>query len=95
MTTANRSMVYDNMSRSVVDYFYEDLFVLAFYPDGNLHWNTILHKKQYSQDDEGVFSSYFLFKTPAFLRLIFNDEIKFENTGCVSAKGYRPAPNGF
>ncbi|MBK8879713.1 MAG: hypothetical protein IPN74_14610 [Haliscomenobacter sp.] len=80
MTTANRSMVYDNMSRSVVDYFYEDLFILAFYPDGNLHWNTILHKKQYSQDDEGVFSSYFLFKTPAFLRLIFNDEIKFENT---------------
>lgn len=80
MATVNRSIMMDNLTRSVVDYFFEDVFILALHPNGALHWNTILHKKQYSQDDDGAFSSYFLFKTPAYLRLIFNDEIKFENT---------------
>jgi len=81
MTTAvSRSTAFDNGSRSVVDYFYDDIFVMAVHPDGLPHWNAVLHKKQYSQDDDGAYSSYFLFKTPAFLRLIFNDEIKQENT---------------
>ncbi|MDX1409670.1 MAG: hypothetical protein R3330_16090, partial [Saprospiraceae bacterium] len=63
-----------------VDYYYEDLLIFSVHPDGSEHWRTVLHKKQYSQDDEGVYSSYFLFKTPELLRLIFNDEIKQENT---------------
>ncbi len=80
MATVNRTMVLDNMNRSVVDYYFEDVFILSIRPNGSLLWSTILHKKQYSQDDDGAFSSFFLFKTPAFLRLVFNDEIKFENT---------------
>lgn len=80
MATVNRNMMLDNMNRSVVDYYFEDVFILAVRPNGTLQWSTILHKKQYSQDDDGAFSSFFLFKTPAFLRLVFNDEIKFENT---------------
>jgi hypothetical protein len=56
------------------------MFAIAFSPEGKAHWKTALHKKQYSQDDEGVFSSYFLFKSPEGLRLLFNDEIKYENT---------------
>ena len=44
------------------------------------HWELILPKKQFSQDDGGVYSSYFLFKTPSQLRLMFNDEIKPKNT---------------
>ncbi|MCB0626438.1 MAG: hypothetical protein KDC43_21590, partial [Saprospiraceae bacterium] len=35
---------------------------------------------QYSQDDDAAYSSYFLLKTPYNLRLLFNDEIKYENT---------------
>jgi hypothetical protein len=62
-----------------VDYYYEDLIVLSLHPDGSEHWNTVLHKKQYSQDDDAMYSSYFLFKTPEKLRLIFNDEIRQEN----------------
>jgi len=80
MATVNRNVLLDNMNRSVVDYYFEDVFILAIRPNGTLQWNTILHKKQYSQDDDGAFSSFFLFKTPTFLRLVFNDEIKFENT---------------
>lgn len=63
-----------------VDYYFEDLLIYSIHPDGSEHWRTVLHKKQYSQDDEGIYSSYFLFKTPEKLRLIFNDEIKQENT---------------
>lgn len=66
--------------RFIVDYYLDDLFIISFNPDGSLHWQEILHKKQYSQDDDAVYSSYFLLKTPTNLRLFFNDEIKYENT---------------
>jgi hypothetical protein len=39
-----------------------------------------MHKKQYSQDDDGIYSSFFVFKTASSLRFLFNDEIKYENT---------------
>ena len=62
-----------------VDYYYEDLIVCSLNPDGSEHWSSVLHKKQYSQDDDAMYSSYFLFRTPEQLRLIFNDEIRQEN----------------
>jgi hypothetical protein len=67
-------------SRAVVDYYYDDLFVITTHPDGKVHWKTVLHKKQYSQDDEGTFSSCFPFLSADKLRFLFNDEIKYENT---------------
>lgn len=67
-------------ARGFVDYYNEDLILIALYPDGTPHWRTILYKKQFSQDDEGVFSSFYVFKTPSRLRVIFNDEIKNNNT---------------
>lgn len=63
-----------------VDYYYEDLILFAIHPDGTEHWKEVLRKRQYSQDDEAIYSSFFLFKTPARLRFLFNDEIKQENT---------------
>ena len=77
--TASRGYVRDGI-QFLVDYYYDDLIVMSIHPDGNLHWETILHKRQYSQDDRAIFSSYFLVKTPSNLRLLFNDEIRFENT---------------
>ena len=79
MSTA-RSYVSGSSVRNVVDYFYEDIFLVSIHPDGEVHWNTILHKKQYSQNDDAMFSSFFLLKTPSNLRFLFNDEIKYENT---------------
>lgn len=76
---ANR-LSYEGYNRYIVDYFYDDLFVLSLNSDGTSHWEQVLHKKQYSQDDDGIYSSYFLFKTPRRLRFLFNDEIKYENT---------------
>lgn len=66
--------------RSLVDYHYDELVVFSLHPDGRTHWSNILHKKQYSQDDGGVYSSYFLMENPRSLRFLFNDEIRFENT---------------
>ena len=66
--------------RPLVDYHYDEIVVFAVNPDGSPHWSNIMHKKQYSQDDGGVYSSFFLMESPARLRFLFNDEIRFENT---------------
>jgi hypothetical protein len=63
-----------------VDYYFEDLILFAVHPDGTEHWKEVLRKRQYSQDDDAIYSSFFLFKTPDRLRFLFNDEIKQENT---------------
>lgn len=76
--------------RMVVDFYYDDMFIIAMHPDGRTHWKTVLHKKQYSQDDEGTFSSYFLVRGADKLRVLFNDEIKYENT----CSEYVISPNG-
>ena len=65
---------------SVTDYYNEDIIVLSISPNGLLNWSTILPKKQFSQDDDGAFSSFFIFKTPSKMHFIFNDEIKNNNT---------------
>lgn len=67
-------------ARMVVDYYYDDVMAIAFNPDGTIPWKTVLHKKQYSQDDEGSYSSYFLVRNTDRLHILFNDEIKYENT---------------
>ena len=67
-------------TRNWTDYYHEDIVMHAFHPDGAQHWNLVLHKKQYSQDDAGSYSSFFLFKNRSAIRLFFNDEISNSNT---------------
>jgi len=67
-------------SSGYMDYYHEDVLVFATYPNGNEHWRRILFKKQYSQDDEGAYSSFFIFKTPSRIKLLYNDEIRNNNT---------------
>jgi hypothetical protein len=66
--------------RGLIDYYHEDVLLLANYPDGKEHWQKVLFKKQFSQDDNAIYSSFCLFKTPSRLHLIYNDEIKNNNT---------------
>lgn len=70
----------DNYTPYIVDYYYDDICLISIHPDGKTHWKNVLHKKQYSQDDDASFSSFFILKTPRNLRFIFNDEIKDDNT---------------
>ena len=66
--------------RPLVDYHLDEIVAFAINPDGTPHWSNIMHKKQYSQDDGGVYSSFFMMETPTQLRFLFNDEIRYENT---------------
>lgn len=66
--------------RAVVDFYYDDVFIVGLQPDGRAQWKTVLNKKQYSQDDDGTFSSFTVFRSPDKLRFLFNDEIKYDNT---------------
>ncbi len=79
-TGVDRGYVGRDGGRYIVDYYHDDLFAFSVHPDGKTHWKTVMHKKQYSQDDNAAFSSFFLLKTSSALRLIFNDEIRNENT---------------
>ncbi len=63
-----------------VDYYLEDVIITSFNPDGSELWTNVLYKRQYSQDDDAVFSSYFIMESPSFVRLIFNDEIGSNST---------------
>lgn len=62
------------------DYFNEDVILIAIHPDGKEHWKEILYKKQFSQDDNNIYASIFAFTTPSRLKVIFNDQIKVDNT---------------
>ncbi len=67
---------HSNPSRMSTDYYFEDVFALSISPSGKMDWKTILYKQQTSQNDQGVFSSYFLWQNKNSVRLIFNDEIQ-------------------
>jgi hypothetical protein len=72
---------YDGYSRrGWVDYYNEDIIISNIGPDNSEDWTKVLYKKQFSQDDEAVFSSFFTLKTPSRMRIIYNDEIKKSNT---------------
>lgn len=67
-------------TRRWVDYYFEEIIAVSVHPDGKMHWVEVLHKRQYSQDDDAMFSSFFVFELPSQLRILFNDEIRSENT---------------
>jgi hypothetical protein len=79
-TISGRGFMRDGGTRLIIDHFFDDVFVIAHHPDGKMHWQTVLHKKQYSQDDDAIFSSFLLMRSPDRVHFLFNDEIKFENT---------------
>ncbi|MEO6189767.1 MAG: hypothetical protein ABIO44_04705 [Saprospiraceae bacterium] len=63
-----------------IDYYYDDIVVCCISPQREKLWETILRKKQFSQDDDGINSSFFIVSNKSLLRLLFNDEIKNEST---------------
>ena len=72
------------------DFYFDDIFIVAHHPDGETHWTNFFYKRQYSKNDLGIYSSYFVMKTPSQLRFLFNDEI-VQNT---TVSTYNVAPGG-
>ena len=66
--------------RGWIDYYNDDILIFNINKNNVLEWTEVLYKKQFSQDDEAAFSSFFVMKTPSRLRIIYNDEIKSSNT---------------
>lgn len=74
--SGNRDMIFG----MGMDYFYENVFALSIAPDGQAQWRAIFHKKQISQEDGAIYSSFFMAKTPAAIRFLFNDEVERSTT---------------
>ncbi len=78
-------------NRTTTDYEYHDLLLTAFYPNGLVQWKEMLPKRQFSQDDDALYSSFFLMKNKSGLRFIYNDEIK---NGGNNVNEYIVIPDG-
>ena len=89
-TQATTTSFSNNLNPFAADYFFDDIFIVAHHPDGDMHWTNFFYKRQYSKNDQGVFSSYFVMKTPSQLRFLFNDEI-VQNT---TVSTYNVSPEG-
>lgn len=62
------------------DHYRDDLILISLNKENEKEWHQVFYKKQFSQNDDAVFSSFFPFITPSRLRLIYNDEIKNNST---------------
>lgn len=61
------------MSQTIREYHYNDILVLSYDAAKKEQWHTFLRKEQYSQEDDGIFSSYALLNTGGGLGFLFND----------------------
>ncbi len=61
------------------EYHYDDIILAAMDNKGNPEWFDVLFKRQFSRDDNGQSSSFFIMKTANYVRFIYNDEIKSNN----------------
>ncbi|MEO7174406.1 MAG: hypothetical protein ABIV51_01215 [Saprospiraceae bacterium] len=69
-----------NGARFSVDYYYDNLVSMGISAGGEVEFQKVLHKKQYSHDDDALFSSIFTMVTPRYVRILFNDDIRNEST---------------
>lgn len=56
-------------------YQYNDIIAFSLNPNGDLEWRNILHKKQSSEDDNGIYSSFFIANEKDKLRLLYLDDV--------------------
>ncbi len=66
-------------NNSQAEYYFDDIILVAINNEGQAEWQDILYKRQYSRDDAGLNSSFFIMKTPQMIRFLYNDEIKNDN----------------
>ncbi len=71
--------IQERMDYNDIDYYYGNIILISIHEDGSKYWSKLFPKSQTSSNDYGIYSSFFLFKTPSMIRLVFNDEIKNQN----------------
>jgi len=70
----------DPLMATKADYYFDQLFMASIHPTGKQHWINVFQKNQYSFDDGGIYSSYFVFVGKQGLHLMFNDEVRNQST---------------
>lgn len=60
-------------STSTREYHYGDIMVLDYDANGERQWQNFIRKEQYSQEDDGLFSSYAMLNSGASLVFLYND----------------------
>ncbi len=63
-----------------ISFLFENVMILSLNPDGKLLWREILHKSQKSENDDGMYSSFFLMKNSGVLRFLYNDQIGWSSS---------------
>ncbi|WP_157976895.1 hypothetical protein [Taibaiella helva] len=58
---------------STREYHYGDIMVLDYDANGERKWHNFIRKEQYSQEDDGMFSSYAMLNSGASLVFLYND----------------------
>ena len=61
------------MTTMIHEYHYNDIMALSYDKDGARNWSSFIPKEQYSQEDNGLFSSYALLNTGGTIAFLFND----------------------
>lgn len=61
------------VNSAVREYHYNDIMALSYDKNGVREWHSFIKKDQYSQEDEGVFSSYALLNSGGTLAFLYND----------------------
>lgn len=56
-------------------YQYNDIVVFSLKPDGSQDWHAIMRKKQSSEEDNGIYSSFLISNERDKLRFLYIDEI--------------------
>ncbi len=62
------------------DHYRDDMVLVSLDKNAEKEWHQVFYKKQFSQNDNGAFSSFYPFITPSRLRLIYNDQITNNST---------------
>ena len=79
-----------NSYRTVSTFAFNDIIAFSIKEDGSLDWNTIMRKKQLTEDDNGFNSSFAFMNEKDMVHLLYLDEIS--TTG--SANEYRLSSKG-
>lgn len=57
-------------------YYYNDIILININPDGSVAWVRKIPKQQETINDDGMFSSYLMYKRDKTIYLLFNDDIR-------------------
>jgi hypothetical protein len=65
--------------RTINTFQYNDIIAFSINASGNLEWNSIMRKKQYSEEDNGFNASFACVNLKDQLRFIFPEDISFSS----------------